>query len=67
MNDIPYELVLDILGSAQGRDLNPGLREALQRAADLVASAGGRLRSRQAIAAIIVAWELANPNERALT
>lgn len=51
-----------------GPRLHFKLYEAIERADNLTRTCGddGMLRSRQAIAAIIVAWELANPSEKAL-
>jgi len=42
--------------------LEPGLSRALSEANSLCSAMGGELVSRQAIAAVIVAWQLANPH-----
>ena len=46
------------VGSGQ---LHYDLYNTISRATELVSQAGGELRSRQAIAAIIASWEMANP------
>jgi len=54
------ELTGEMLGYSPGW-MCGGLCEAITRASRMVARVGGRLRSRQAIAAIITAWKIANP------
>ena len=52
-----YSLAKQMLGV---EELDPSLVNRLNYASALVSNAGGELISRQAIAAIITAWEYAN-------
>jgi hypothetical protein len=59
-------------GGGDPASLHPALRKALGRTAEMVRVGskphhdnGGELRSTQVVAALCVAWEMANPNLKA--
>lgn len=53
-------------GSVNPDRLDPRLRGALTRADDLCRHAGGALVSKQAVAVVIVAWQLTNVGSNAI-
>ena len=63
----PHQIAAEMLAGpdAWDRALNAELYDRISEAERLVRRAGGVLTSRQAIAAIIMAWRIQNPGEAA--
>jgi hypothetical protein len=63
-----HEIAAEMLNlpADQMRAMNRKLYDTITRAEWMIHNAGGELSSRQSIAAIIIAWELAHSNERAV-
>jgi hypothetical protein len=68
MNKTSQDVAAEMLGAGQGEGgrLHYSLHDAIERADRLAGTINAVIRSRQVIASIIVAWELANPKERGL-
>lgn len=60
------EIARVLLEAKEGQFLRHDLHNALDRANMMCERAGGELHSRQVVAAIIVAWEMSNPDKSAL-
>jgi hypothetical protein len=63
MQKSPHQIAAEMLAGVDAWDqaLNAELYDRISEAERLVRRGGGQLTSRQAIAAIIVAWQIQNP------
>ena len=59
------QIAAKMLGDGDTGLLNARLADHLEKVSDLCCEAGGQLRSRQIIAAIITSWMIQNPEVRA--